>query len=157
MNKEQIKQLKISNKNLTIENCPKSTYWLNKKTGTIVRLYLVQDERNTELKQRVYTENTERERSYEYTWNELVSKFLCIRNENITNDQYEGVINNKELSSWYKFATKKLPRYKKHIKAWNKFSNCKLSEKQKNMLMPMINEMLLHKSNFENCFEWEVA
>ena len=139
-----MKPLKISNKNLTIENCPNSTYWLNKKTGTIVYLCIDTIDRDKVSKLTVYTTNTERERSYEYTWDELVSKFLCIRNENITNDQYDNVINNVSLSSWYKFATKKLPRLEKNIKNFNK--------KEKAMFLPLVKELTFKINQFENCF-----
>ena len=118
-------------KDLTFENVPQVTYWRNPNSGVIYHCSIF---RNTwvesdEFEDGGYSYDTEKhwinissintkvERTYYYTWDELVEKFefLCT-SDDVDEDFYVNILSNRTLYREYKLSKSRLPYLRRALK-----------------------------------------
>ena len=107
---------------LTFENVPKWTYWRNPKSGVIYHCGVFRNtwEESDEFEDGGYSwdtnpnhmdvtsNNTEAERTYYYTWDEIVEKFEYLGECN-DEEFYTNFLSNKRLYREYKLSKGRLP------------------------------------------------
>ena len=111
---------------LTFENVPEWTYWRNPNSGVIYhcgvnRNTWVEDDEfdeggydyDTNSKHMsVTTNNTKVERTYYYTWDEIVEKFEYL-GECDDEDFYVNILSNRKLYREFRYCKDRLPRLRR--------------------------------------------
>ena len=135
-------------KELTFENCPGSTYWKNKKTGTIAHLVTYRKCNPRKERLNLSTLNTAWVMEYHYSWDEIVEKFDYIGNYvvdgsgSVSSEFFDNVLSNKNLYRRYRKALKNLPSCRKSVKKY-----------EHPMYKDMLERYTTWKNEFENNFK----
>ena len=134
--------------NLTFENVPESTYWMNPKSGVVYSCFILRNtwevcdelcDDGTQLFEEggydydtnskhinISSINTKTTRELYYTWDELVAKFNYL-GECDSEHHYVHVLSNKSLYRNYKYCKGSLPGLKRLAKSephYEKWTEC---------------------------------
>jgi hypothetical protein len=114
---------------LTFENVPESTYWRNQNSGVIYHCGVYRntwvecdefedggyDYDTTKNHMSITSNNTKVERTYYYTWDEIVEKFEYL-GECDDDDFYTNFLSNRTLYRHYKLSKGRLPYLRRALK-----------------------------------------